>query len=143
MSPKQLELFNSIQYSHEMYKMKEMGINGPSPTEVVPSTCSNVIFNFLHPVLLLSLSQCLFKVVQWSLCPFVMCASITAGLCLSKTVDLLRLYALLPRCDSVLANNVQRGPPLCQPRPLSHQAHLRFLLHTSRKAQILLRLDTR
>ncbi len=82
---------------------------------------------------------------------FVMCVPVaaqqlsvfSAERCLSKTAGLLRLYAVLPHCDSVLADNVQRGPLLCQPCPLPHQAHLRFLLHTSSKAQILLRLDTR
>lgn len=75
-----------------------------------------------------------------------MCVSITvfsAECCLSKTADLRRMHAVLPHCDSVLADKVQRGLPLCQPSPLPHKAHLRFLLHTSSKAQILLRLDTR
>lgn len=76
-------------------------------------------------------------------CPLLTCLSIAAGSCLPQTVGLLRLYALLPRCDSVLANQVQRRRPLCKPRPLSHQAHLCFLLHASCQAEVLLCLDTR
>lgn len=126
----------------------------PSPTSVIVSVLVLNMTNFLW-------SQPCIKetgpdfggtwIVQWSSYQFIMCVSIaaqqlsvfSAERCISKTAGLLRLYAVLPHCDSVLANNVQRGPLLCQPRPIPHQAHLCFLLHTSSKAQILFRLDTR
>jgi len=88
---------------------------------------------------------------QWPLCPFVICVSFaaqqlsvfSAERCLSEIADLLRLHAVPPHGDSVFADNVQRGPPFCEPSALPHQAHLRLLLYTSSPAQILLRLDNR
>lgn len=60
---------------------------------------------------------------------------------LPQAAGLQRLHALLPAGDSLAAHLAQRGPALCEPRPLPHQAHLRLLLHTSCEAQVLLRLD--
>lgn len=68
-------------------------------------------------------------------------ASATAGGRLPQAASLQRLHALLPAGDSRSAHSAQRGPALCQPRPLPYQTHLCLLLHTSREAQVLLRLD--